>query len=216
MHSNKSRARKPRAPVEPQRRPGRERVAKLLEVGAAVIAEKGYEAATMAEIAARADSPIGSLYRFFPSKELLAEALIDRYTEQIEEEFGKIAARAKTASTDEIANAILDFTVIQSNEMEVIVALLEARADGSVRRQAFRNGAVKHIGVAVALLAPKMPACTVRDVAVILLHNMKLMKALKFQHDVPTSPGAMEELRQMNRLYLASRIASFPRLSEAD
>ena len=37
--------------------------------------EKGYDAATMTEIAARSGTAIGSLYRFFPSKESLSDAL---------------------------------------------------------------------------------------------------------------------------------------------
>jgi hypothetical protein len=60
----------------PQRRNGKLRVAAILKAGEAVIAEKGYEAATMAEIAARSNTKIGSLYRFFPNKEVLANALI--------------------------------------------------------------------------------------------------------------------------------------------
>jgi AcrR family transcriptional regulator len=43
---------------------------------AAVIAEKGFEGATMAEIAARSDTKIGSLYRFFPNKESLADKIV--------------------------------------------------------------------------------------------------------------------------------------------
>ncbi|HXM07797.1 MAG TPA: TetR family transcriptional regulator, partial [Candidatus Acidoferrum sp.] len=56
-----------RVAVEPQRRPGKLRVAALMEAGAAEIAERGFEGATMAAIAARAGAPIGSLYRFFPN-----------------------------------------------------------------------------------------------------------------------------------------------------
>src|SRR5690242_11075089 len=59
----------------PQRERGRARVAALLAAATAVIAEKGYDAATMTEIAARAGASIGSLYQFFPTKELIAEAL---------------------------------------------------------------------------------------------------------------------------------------------
>jgi len=47
----------------PKRARGKQRVAELLEAAAAVFAEKGYEAATMTEIAARARAPIGSLYQ---------------------------------------------------------------------------------------------------------------------------------------------------------
>jgi hypothetical protein len=38
---------------------------------------------------------------------------------------------------------------------------------------------------------------------------MKLMKALQFQPNIPSTPGAVEELRRMNRLYIADRLAPF-------
>jgi glyoxylase-like metal-dependent hydrolase (beta-lactamase superfamily II) len=67
----------------PQRRNGKLRVAAILKAGAAVISEKGHEMATMAEIAARSNTKIGSLYRFFPNKEVLANALIAHYHEGV-------------------------------------------------------------------------------------------------------------------------------------
>src|SRR5258707_570571 len=67
----------------PQRRNGKLRVAAILKAGAAVISEKGYEMATMAEIAARSNTKIGSLYRFFPNKEVLANALIAHYHQSV-------------------------------------------------------------------------------------------------------------------------------------
>jgi AcrR family transcriptional regulator len=174
-----------------------------------VIAEKGYEAATMAEIAERAGSPIGSLYRFFPNKDLLAEALIQRYATQIDEEFARITARAKISAIAEIVDALLDFTVNRRSETKVIIALLEARSDLSARRLEFRKSILKHITETLTLLAPALPAPLGKDMAVILFHNMKLMKALKFQPNIPTTPGAVEELRRMNRLYVADRLAEF-------
>ena len=42
----------------------------------AVIAEKGFKVATMAEIATRSGTKIGSLYRFFPNKESLADTIV--------------------------------------------------------------------------------------------------------------------------------------------
>lgn len=77
MASNKPSKNSERHGLEPRRRPGKERVAALLEAAAKVIAEKGYEVATMAEIAAHAGALVGSLYHFFPNKEVLADALID-------------------------------------------------------------------------------------------------------------------------------------------
>ena len=165
MDSNKSRiAKKPsRAAVQPQRRHGRERVARLLEVGAALIAEKGYEAATMAEIAERSESPIGSLYRFFPSKEVLAEALIQRYATAIGDEFRRIDERARTSSIEAVADALVDFTVNRQSETKVIVALLEARSEWPARRQQFRRSILQHIAGTLTALAPRLPAATARD-----------------------------------------------------
>ena len=55
------------------------RVEHLLDVAAEVFEEVGYDAATTNLVAARADVPVGTLYRWFPDKAALAEALTDRY-----------------------------------------------------------------------------------------------------------------------------------------
>ena len=86
-----------RVALEPQRSTGKRRVAELMRAGADVIAERGFEAATMAEIAARAGAQIGSLYRFFPNKDALADALIDRYRELVDAAFQKADSRAESS-----------------------------------------------------------------------------------------------------------------------
>src|SRR3984893_8176245 len=57
---------------------GEKRVAGLLEAAAAIFAEVGFEAATMRDIAERAGASIGSLYQFFPNKEVVAQAIKTR------------------------------------------------------------------------------------------------------------------------------------------
>src|ERR1700677_4201817 len=106
MYSNKSRPAQKRGALAPQRRHGKLRVAALLEAGALVIAEKGFQAATMAEIASRADAPIGSLYRFFPNKEILADALIQRFVELINQAFQEINRRVKSLSIAALDGAL--------------------------------------------------------------------------------------------------------------
>ncbi len=58
---------------------GARRLARLLDAAEAVFAEVGYEAATTNAIAACAETSIGTLYRFFPHKDALAQALADRF-----------------------------------------------------------------------------------------------------------------------------------------
>ena len=55
------------------------RVELLLDVAAEVFEEVGYDSATTNLVAARAGVPVGTLYRWFPDKAALAEALTDRY-----------------------------------------------------------------------------------------------------------------------------------------
>src|ERR1700692_2707308 len=88
----------PAQALEPKRERGRTRVAAILDAGGAVFAEKGYDAATMTEIAARSNTAIGSLYRFFPAKEALAEAILARYRDHMERALDEIAARAPRLS----------------------------------------------------------------------------------------------------------------------
>src|ERR1700744_5495858 len=82
----------------PQRRNGKLRVAAILKAGAAVIAERGYEAAELAETAARSNTKRGSLYRFFPNKEVLANALIAHYHEGVHHAFDELDSRIQSLS----------------------------------------------------------------------------------------------------------------------
>jgi AcrR family transcriptional regulator len=90
--SHKSSPKKGRAVQAPQRSNGRLRVTAILDAAATVIAEKGYEAATMAEIADRSGTKIGSLYRFFPNKESLADSIVVTARENLDTVFDKFDA----------------------------------------------------------------------------------------------------------------------------
>jgi hypothetical protein len=74
----------------PRRARGHARVAALLEAAGIEFAEKGYEAATMTAIAARAGASIGSLYQFFPTKDQIAGALLKSYVNMLAETFRKL------------------------------------------------------------------------------------------------------------------------------
>ena len=200
MASNKSRPEPGRSALEPRRAPGRKRVAALLEAASAVIAERGYEAATMAEIAARAGALVGSLYHFFPNKEALADALIRRYEGIVADAFAAIDARAPTLPVEALSDALLDLMLEIRGESQAVVALLDARADGSAKRADFLIATTAHIARTLMLRSSRLSREQAEAMAVVLLHNMKAMKALV------ADPGATQELRDMTRLYLLSKL----------
>lgn len=176
-----------------------------------VIRERGFDAATMAEIAERAGAKVGSLYRFFPSKEVLADALMQRYADLIDTACDEIDARLSALTVDELADLFVNFLVRIHHESGALTALLEARSHWSAKRLEFREQALKRVANTLLLRAPGLPRKTARDMAVVLLNNMKTMVAMTVDKSAPTSPGSADELSLMNRLYLASKLAGFKR-----
>ena len=171
-----------------------------MEAAASVIAEKGFERATMAEIASRAGALAGSLYHFFPNKEVLADALIRRYCGIIDEAFARIVSHAASMPIEDLADALVYLLVELQGESKAMRALLEARGELSTRRQELLDTVLGHIGRVLILRTPRLGADSARRMAVVLLQNMKAMKELA------ADEGAAAELREMTRLYLASRL----------
>jgi AcrR family transcriptional regulator len=194
-----------RAPLEPQRDVGRQRVAELLQAAAAVIQERGFEAATMAEIAAQADAKIGSLYRFFPNKDAVAEALMRRYAEILQAEYDAIHAHAADAAPQELADILIDLLVKLYPQAQALTAFLDSRTDWTDVRLRFRTQTLAGIKRALTTCAPDLDAKVAEDVAAVVLNNMKTMVGMTV-NDAPTTPGAPDQLRLMNRLYLAAAL----------
>lgn len=71
----------------PKQARSRERFDRILDAAAELFAEVGYDAVTADDIAARADTSVGGLYRFFPDKLAVFHALADRYFSQLQELF---------------------------------------------------------------------------------------------------------------------------------
>jgi AcrR family transcriptional regulator len=207
MPSTKSRPDENPQAKAPQRRNGKLRVAAILAAGAAVIAEKGYDAATMAEIAARSNTQIGSLYRFFPNKEVLANALIAHYHEGVHNAFDELDAVVQSLSLPALADALLDLMVdIRKDAAPTIQKLLEASEAPPLERGDFRKSFHRHIARTLTLRSPGLPAGRAQDMAVVILGNMKAMAALQDSADKGVRPGVIDELREMTRLYLKNRL----------
>jgi AcrR family transcriptional regulator len=186
-----------------QRSNGRERVALILQAAAEVIHERGYEAATMKEIAERSDTKIGSLYRFFPTKELVADALMQLYAESAAAEWQSISAKAPTATTEQFADLLLNAHVQAREKHKVVLTFLESSTDLSNRRLEFRALIIQRIANALKAHAPHLKPAAAKRIAVIMFYNMRAMRALASD---PNAPGAMDELRTSVRVYLAHRL----------
>ncbi|BAY50689.1 TetR family transcriptional regulator protein (plasmid) [Scytonema sp. HK-05] len=85
----------------PQQARSRKRFNQILDAAAELFVEIGYDSVTTDEIAARANTSVGGLYRFFPDKLAVFHALLDRYLNQLRE-------LAAALHTDEAIQVSLD------------------------------------------------------------------------------------------------------------
>jgi AcrR family transcriptional regulator len=103
--------RRPRPQTLPLKEPKQERsratVEALMEATGRVLMQDGYERATTNRIAEVAGVNIASLYQYFPSKEALVAALIDRQLGETREAVMQAMAEAADAPPNEALRAVV-------------------------------------------------------------------------------------------------------------
>ncbi|MFD8565790.1 TetR/AcrR family transcriptional regulator [Streptomyces sp. NPDC059639] len=67
----------------PRQERSRATVERILEAGAQVLSEHGYEGASTSRIATEAGLSPGSLYQYFPHKDAIVLAVLERYSDQL-------------------------------------------------------------------------------------------------------------------------------------
>ncbi|OCJ15211.1 transcriptional regulator [Rhizobium sp. AC44/96] len=182
----------------PKQQRGRERVAILTEAAAKVFVEKGYEAATMTEIAAEAKSSIGSLYQFFPTKALLAEALHIERLRQLNtilldlqhDVAGKRAAEIGEEIFARLGNFLGEFP-----EFPVLAARRDIPKDRKAKSRAELRANI------AALLRTAVPSIE-QDVdllAALVLELLRIIVTAAYDPDIAGDPRMVTELRGMLR-----------------
>lgn len=86
----------------------RERVQQVLDAADGVLAREGAGAFTTTRIAAAARIPVGSVYRYFPDKAVIVEALALRYWREFADIVAAAADREERASVPDPAAAVLE------------------------------------------------------------------------------------------------------------
>ncbi|UJW76635.1 TetR/AcrR family transcriptional regulator [Rhizobium sp. SL42] len=189
---------------EPKRKRGIARVAKLLDAGAAVFAEQGYKAATMTEIAARAGAPIGSLYQFFPSKDLLADALVARYAEHLATELEAIRLAAPQLQAEGLSQRLLEMFLAHASERSLVLSLLDARWEQpGVRPGVLRASLRQQIAAILGAWRPSLGDEERQAMAAVVLEAMKAMAQFHQEGAFPGKSLTLAHWRRWVVTYLA-------------
>lgn len=183
----------------PQRRRGHERVASLLDAAADVFA-RGYEAATMTEIAARAGASIGSLYQFFPTKPVLADALYLRDMEALTETLAEAGEEALAAapSLDQVADRLFMALVAFVGQHPALPIVSERRDFDAARRAAMRPGMIDQLAEIMGRADPRPTPEQARHAAGLVLLLMKGAIAARV-HEDPEAAPLIDDVRAMLR-----------------
>lgn len=105
----------PKVDANPRKQPTQERARDTVEaiLGAAsqVLIQHGYEQATTARIATRAGVSVGSLYQYFPNKEALVAALIERHADDLVNSVRSILRSHANSTLEDCVRASIEATI---------------------------------------------------------------------------------------------------------
>ena len=119
----------PRPRTAPRKRPVQERskvtVDAILDATARVLVKEGYDRASTNKIALAAGVSVGSLYQYFPSKEALVAALMDRHASEMfgvfEEKMTRLAEASLAHAAKEIVRAVVEAHSIDPRLHRVLI-----------------------------------------------------------------------------------------------
>lgn len=197
----------------PQRKRGEARVEVLLRAAAEVFAEVGVPAATTNQIAARAQTSIGSLYQFFPNKEALVEAVAARYRADLHALFDALLSQEAAAlPLAEIASRQFDALLAFAHAHPGFAQLfLEPQAAAGADARALQQEIVERITAALGLRFRRLSARQRRVQAVLLDAVMKALLRLL----LVSAAGERRLLLAEGKALLAGHLARVAELDAA-
>jgi AcrR family transcriptional regulator len=201
--SKKKKSAKRRVPMQER---SKARFERILDAADGLFAEVGYAAATTEEIAARAETSIGSVYQFFPDKKALFGALRTRYLERARDLFeGLLDERALTRPWQSLLDDIIDafwrfhcempgFRAVWVHQ-SITAKMMEA---GDRMNQVIAARAADVIG----LVAPEVPASRRLDVASALVEMISALLFVAVRRSPAEAARLVAETKVMARAYL--------------
>ena len=190
----------------PRRARGQLRVDALLAAAAEVFAAKGFDAATMTEIAAQSGSSIGSLYQFFRTKEAVADALVRAQVEALWGRLDGLAERAGALATPDLGHALAVCFVEFRADHPSFATLIERPGPPSPFVAGVRRKVRERVEAILVSHAPHVDRKTLRAMAPVVQHVMKSAVQLRGDLSGAELKAAARELDTMLAGYLVARL----------
>jgi AcrR family transcriptional regulator len=191
-------------PKAPSQARGEKRVAQLKAAAEAVFAEQGYEAATMTAIAKAAGAPIGSLYQFFPSKEVLALTLMQQYLEEAAALIAKLR-EGPVLDAQTLAGELITRSGGYLKAHPAWTVLAEAPALVAIKPDA-RGTLARMLEEILLEWAPRVPRAEMRAISTAAWQMVKSANAMARELPRAEAGRAAAEMRAALEAYLRGRV----------
>ncbi|WP_206950677.1 TetR/AcrR family transcriptional regulator [Trinickia acidisoli] len=186
----------------PQRERGRARVAALLDAAGVEFAEKGFDAATMTAIAARAGASIGSLYQFFPTKDVLAHAVLEAHLTALIGDFERLREAASTLDAAALAHRLAHALIAFRAAHPAFAQLIEAHGRSVPSSAGVRERLRREIAAVLRAKVPSMKAAEAQVRAAVIQQLMKAAVAIHGEASLTHRAAAIDELERIVKMYL--------------
>jgi len=188
----------------PQQERSQRRYDAILDAGAAVFAEHGVEAATMQEIAERAGTSIGSVYRFFADKEALFRAVVDRVAANERELMETVFSSAFDEPLSKLIDRVVD-VYAERNALEpdwyAIWNHLNLRQPTGEFDQGLRNEQLRRLQVLIRYYAPHLDTARGEIISTTIWWLLTGMLAAAQRQPSPMREHLLEETKRLLRSY---------------
>jgi AcrR family transcriptional regulator len=197
----------------PQQTRGEQRINTILDAAESLFAEVGYEAATTNAIAARASTAIGSLYQFFPNKEAILRALVNRFLEQMRATFDTALAQVDASaitSIDVLVDRILDpLLALEAEHSDILRVFWGLRRTGapSEAAQALIEEIVSRLDALVAARVPWIEPEHRRLCVRVTVEVVRALLPLSIAEDGTPRAEVVAEMKRLVRAYLTAVLA---------
>lgn len=189
----------------PQQDRGERRVAEVLEAAASVIAEVGYDAATMTAMAERAGASIGALYQYFPNKEAIAHALRHQYGNEMEASWSPLAEQGAKLSVRQMVDAIFDVMTDFMDNRPAYIPLMNIPRDYK-RDPARRNRLREHFASLFRQKQPELAHDEAFRIANVVFQIVKGMNPLYAEANRAERIEIVREFKLLLTTYLSARL----------
>jgi AcrR family transcriptional regulator len=191
----------------PKQERGKRRVALILDAAAEVFGEIGYEATTTIKVAERANISVGSFYQFFPNKDAIVRALVDRYVEQVRLWFETVPVQEfAPLSLPDMVGALVDsMREFTRQNTDFLRLFCDSQTSTYLAEsiQAVDNEIYRQFDAVFAIRCPELTAHERLRYHLIVLHIMKSLIALAANSPVLTHDEVYEEMKAALVRYMA-------------